>query len=460
MPIRPTSRQAEFLALKCREALYGGAAGGGKSESLLMWLAEGIHLPDYSAVAFRRTYKQLMRSNDSLWAKARRLYVPLGARANKTSMQWIFPSGALIEMGALEHEDSVEDYQGNSYHRAAFDELTHFSQDQYEYIVNLRLRKSQGYPITLGARAGSNPGGRGHEWVKARFITEEAAKAVLEFEPWEPSPPGLVFEAAKGRMFVPARVADNPFLDREDYLASLAEHSNPVMRERMMNGDWTIAPDGLIKPEWVRDYEMQGEMIRLLEPAGGLTAVFHQNECRRFMTVDTAGSTKDRVREAKGKNKSWTVAGVWEFKNLGTRKALILRHVERKRAEFVDVCTMLRELRKEWRISRTIVEDATMGPDLYSVLRAEMPIELITPTGGRGGTPGKVERATKLLNMLSKGEVYLPTPAPAWRRVLESEWFTWQGLEDETNDQVDMAAYAALAEFKQGGVWGGVVNAR
>jgi len=444
MPMVPTLRQNDFLRLKCREALYGGAAGGGKSEALLMWLAEGIHLADYSAIIFRRTYKQLMKSNDSLWAKASRLYRPLGAIPNRTDKQWRFPSGALIEMGALEHEDSVEDYQGNSYHRVAYDELTHFSQEQYEYLVNLRIRKSSGYPITLGARAGSNPGGRGHEWVKSRFISDEAARAVLQFAPWEPSPPGLIFEAPNGRMFVPARVADNPYLDREDYLASLADHSNPVTRERMMNGDWTIAPDGLIKPEWIRNFTMNGDFMHLLDDAGNRVAMVDQTKCSRFITVDTAGSTKDKDREAKGKHKSWSVAGVWDYKHLGTTAALICRHVERRRIGFVEMCDLLRQLKRTWNPGRVIVENATMGPDLYSVLRREMQIELITPGGGRDGKPGKVERATKLLNMLAKGEVYLPSPGPEWRRVLEAEWLGWQGLDDETNDQVDMAAYAAM----------------
>ncbi len=61
----PHPRQAEFLGLSCEEALYGGAAGGGKTEALLMWLAEGVEVPGYSGVFFRRTYAQLTKSNDS-----------------------------------------------------------------------------------------------------------------------------------------------------------------------------------------------------------------------------------------------------------------------------------------------------------------------------------------------------------------------------------------------------------
>src|SRR5262245_60243961 len=73
----PHARQAEFLALDCEEALYGGAAGGGKTEALLAWLSEGINNPRYAAVIFRRTYPQLSKA-DGLIAKCRLMYGPLG----------------------------------------------------------------------------------------------------------------------------------------------------------------------------------------------------------------------------------------------------------------------------------------------------------------------------------------------------------------------------------------------
>src|SRR5205085_11514835 len=76
----PHPRQAQFLALQCEEALYGGAAGGGKTEALLMWLAEGINIPTYSAIFFRRFHVQLSKSNDSPLTKSAELYRPLGGK--------------------------------------------------------------------------------------------------------------------------------------------------------------------------------------------------------------------------------------------------------------------------------------------------------------------------------------------------------------------------------------------
>ncbi len=438
MPLTPTPRQSDFLSLECEEALFGGAAGGGKSEALLMWLAQGIDVPGYSGIIFRKFSTDLNKSGDSLVAKSYRIYGAMGGTFNESALQWWFPSGALIELGALPYEKSVLNYQGNSYHRAAFDELTHFSLAQYEYITSFRLRRAVGFPVTVGVRASANPGGPGHPWVKARFITDDAAKAMNELKPEQPTPAGMTF-TCEDRVFVPSRVADNPYLDVREYILRMSRHSNPVERNRMLNGDWSIMPDGLIKPGWLRDFIVHGDFVRLYDAGGKLIAQFLQSECRRFMTVDTAGSSKHRTQESKGKPHSYSVAAVWDYKHLGTMAALILRHVWRDRVGFVEMCDALRELQREWRASSIKVEDQTMGPDLWDVLRGELPIELVT-TGGKD----KVTRATRLLNMLSRGEVFLPSPAPEWRPKLEAEWLSWQGLEEETNDQVDVAAYAAM----------------
>ena len=84
----------------------------------------------------------------------------MGGRWNGTQRQWTFPSAAMIEMGHLPLEKSTDDYQGPSYHRIAFDELTQFSESQYTYLFS-RMRRVEGYPIVLGMRATSNPGGKG-----------------------------------------------------------------------------------------------------------------------------------------------------------------------------------------------------------------------------------------------------------------------------------------------------------
>jgi hypothetical protein len=129
----------------------------------------------------------------------------------------------------------------------------------------------------------------------------------------------------KGHGFVPARLADNPYIDQDAYRKRMSGFTDPVMRERMLNGDWSVMPNTKISAEWLREYDMQGQMIRLYRQDGQNVAAFHEQECSRFVTVDTAGSTKDITRESKGKPHSWSVAGVWDFKRLGDSAALIAR---------------------------------------------------------------------------------------------------------------------------------------
>jgi hypothetical protein len=79
----------------------------------------------------------------------------------------------------MQHEDSVHDYQGPAYHRVAFDELSQFSENQYVYLFS-RMRMRKDFPLPMGIRAASNPGGPGHAWVKQRFITPEAEQAIKQ----------------------------------------------------------------------------------------------------------------------------------------------------------------------------------------------------------------------------------------------------------------------------------------
>src|SRR5262249_1944529 len=160
-------------------------------------------------------------------------------------------SGASIEFGHLQHEMSVMDYQGPAYHRVAFDELTQFSEAQYTYLFS-RMRMRKDFPVRMGVRAASNPGGPGHAWVKSRFVTGEAERSIQELRPLEPSPSGLIFWPSDNRAFVPARVAVNPSLDVEDYISRMESNLPLVLRQRLLNGDWSIVEDAIIRLDWLR----------------------------------------------------------------------------------------------------------------------------------------------------------------------------------------------------------------
>lgn len=436
------------MDLTCEEALFGGAAGGGKSECLLMWLAEGIHIPGYTGGIFRRHIEDLSEGNSSIIAKSMRLYPALGGQL--VGYEWRFPSGAVIVMSGMAYDKSVLKQQGKEYHRAAFDELTHFTEYMYDFVYTTRMRKVVDFPIKCGVRASANPGGPGHEWVKARFITNEAMDAVRDLPTKTPTPHGMIFWVGPDVAYVPSRAADNPTLDVDDYIQRMLRNKNPVERARMMNGDWSVAPEGLIKANWLRYYVMRDRMIDLLvskpDGQGGIIHTdevlcsFHESTCRRFSTIDTAGGMKDITDASKGKNPSWTVIGTWDHKVLGGKdQALVIRDLWRDRQGFTDVANAIREVYETWKPHRMRVENATMGPHLVNLLRGDVPLDMID-TGGKD----KVTRAGPLLNMMEQGFVYLPKHNNTWRPGLESEYLGWQGIETETNDQIDMSAYAAI----------------
>jgi phage terminase large subunit-like protein len=435
--------------------LYGGAAGGGKTYALLVWLAEGIHVPGYSGIFFRRTYAQLSKSNDSPIITSHELYRPLGGVYKSGEHRWTFPSGATIEFGHMQHEDSVHDYQGPAYHRVAFDELSQFSETQYRYLFS-RMRMRKDFPVMMGIRAASNPGGQGHAWVKQRFITPDAERAVQQLSSRTPSPPGMVFWPTPKCAFVPARVADNPTLDVEDYIERMLTHLPHVLRERLLNGDWSVVEDAIIKADWLCYYEMRGDYLVPLDRHRKKMTPINRSECRRFATVDTAGTSKQKAAEKRGKPASWSVCQIWDYSP--KTNFLFLRHVWRDRVNWDGLKAGVRMTLNEWNPSRVLVENAHHGPPLASEL-ADFPVELVNPVSdsmrGQSGLPGKVERATQLLNKLEKGEVFLPRHNNHWLPDLEAEWLAWTGLDDETADQVDAAAYVAKY-VKQG--HGGVIQ--
>lgn len=451
----PHPRQAEFLSLQCEEALFGGACGGGKTLTLLLWLAQGIDVPGYSGVFFRRTYAQLTKSNDSPLTKSHELYKPLGGKFKASEYRWTFPSGATIEFGHLQHEMSVMDYQGPAYHRVAFDELTQFSEAQYTYLFS-RMRMRKDFPVRMGVRAASNPGGPGHTWVKARFITPEAERSIQSLRPFEPSPAGLIFWPAENRAFVPARVADNPTLDVEDYINRMQSNLPLMLRQRLLNGDWSIVEDAIIRLDWLRYYALQGELIKAYDADGKERWQVDQRQCQRFATIDTAGTSAQKAAEKRGKPASWSVCQIWDY--CPQTQFLFLRHVWRDRVAWEGLKSGVRHTLNQWQPSRVLIENAHHGPPLQAEL-SHFTTVLISTFPGRAsesGRPGKVERATDLLNKLEKGQVFLPKFNNSWLSELEAEWLSWTGLDDETSDQIDAAAYAAR-HSDQGGCgasWG------
>lgn len=237
MQIRVSPRQREFIRADAFEVLFGGAAGGGKSfGQLIDAFLYALRYPGSKQLIFRRSFpdleKSLIRVSQSLYPRAIYTY-------NETKHTGRFKNGSLIDFGYISSDSDVYQYQSAEYDVIRFDELTHFTEFQYVYMVS-RVRGANGFPKHI--KSSTNPGGVGHAWVKARFV--------------DPAPPNTVFEArteegtVMTRVFLPAMVADNPYLasadpDYVNRLRALPERE----RRALLYGEWDLF-EGQFFDEW------------------------------------------------------------------------------------------------------------------------------------------------------------------------------------------------------------------
>jgi hypothetical protein len=212
------------------ELLYGGAAGGGKTEMLL---AEAIKLltlvPNSKVLLLRRTFPEI--EQEIVPRLLSRIPRKIG-RYNSSKHVMIFFNNSQLRLGSLEKDVDVYRYLGAEYQLILFDELTTMNIMSYRYLKS-RVRAA-GQVRDDMARFGfrpkmisaTNPGGRSHHEVKSMFV--------------DPAPPMTAFAEKTGqtRMYIPAKLEDNPHLDA-DYrarLESLPEH----LRRALLEGDWDI----------------------------------------------------------------------------------------------------------------------------------------------------------------------------------------------------------------------------
>lgn len=216
IPHTPFLNQVHFLASKEEELLYGGQAGGGKSDALLMAALQYVSEEEYSALLLRRTMKDLNQPNAIMNRCGSWLYPFVDNKEvdwNGDTKTYTFPSGATLTFGYLSHDNHLDQYQGAEFQFVGFDELTQFTEHQYSYLHS-RLRRLEDSVVPIRMRAGTNPGGRGHEWVKKKFVI-----------PTAPIP------------FIPSAYTDNKYLDIEQYGQQL-DKLDPVTRLQLKFGDW------------------------------------------------------------------------------------------------------------------------------------------------------------------------------------------------------------------------------
>ena len=266
--------QTDFLTSEADIAVYGGGAGGGKSYALLLEPLRHFNNPKFGGVIFRRNSTQV-RNQGGLWDESENLFNPMGAHPREAYLDWTFPDGGNLKFGHLEYERSVLDWQGSQIPYIGFDELTHFSEKQFFYMLS-RNRSTSGIPGYV--RATTNPDRdswvrklvdwyikgedypvheRGYpipersgvlRWfvrIDDKLIWADSREALVEIYGESSLPTSFTFIAAK--------LSDNKILMEKDptYEAKLKALSR-VDRLRLEGGNWDVREKAgeLFQEQW------------------------------------------------------------------------------------------------------------------------------------------------------------------------------------------------------------------
>ena len=214
-PEEPSLPQKVFLRTNGLEALFGGAAGGGKSSALLMAALQFVDIPSYSAILFRRTFADLSLPGALMDRFKSWMSNYEDVHWNNNSFVATFPSGARISFGYLNNQSDYLRYKGSEFQFIGMDEVTEIRESDYRYMFS-RLRRPASGPLSevpLRMRAASNPA---PNWVRQRFIVEGKKE---------------------NRIFVPSKLQDNPGIDADSYRLAL-QALDPIERRRLEEGDW------------------------------------------------------------------------------------------------------------------------------------------------------------------------------------------------------------------------------
>lgn len=281
------------------EVFYGGAAGGGKTD-LLLGLAATRH---QRSLILRRQYPQLK----GILERARELFAERG-RFNGQANMWRLHQDRVVEFGACQYEQDKQKFQGRAHDLKAFDELPHFTQLQYRFLIAWNRTTVAGQRCRVVAAGNPPTPGQG-DWVVEEWapwldptFADPAQPGELRWYAmldgkltWVSGPEPIEHRGAGGtveriyprsRTFVPARVADNPHLAGTAYESVLQALPEPL-RSQLLHGDFQAAaeddPWQVIPTAWVQAAQERWEQRE--RPAVPLSA----------LGVDVARGGRDRT---------------------------------------------------------------------------------------------------------------------------------------------------------------------
>jgi hypothetical protein len=232
----PTGKQREFLGASYDEVLYGGSAGGGKTDAMLIDMLglgqNALNWSRYRAILFRRTFPELSELVD----RSREVYPAIypGATYVSSEHEWRFPSGAKIMFGYMDKDEDRFRHQGIEYQWVGWDELTHWATPVcYKYLQS--RTRSTNPDVRCFTRATTNPGGRGHAWVKKYWQIPNDGLGTKFADVHKVGK----HKAVSYRQFIPARLEDNPFLNESGYREMLMRMPDKE-RKKLLDGRWDV----------------------------------------------------------------------------------------------------------------------------------------------------------------------------------------------------------------------------
>lgn len=277
--IRPQKGfQTRVLSCPADIAIVGGAAGAGKTFALLMESGRNIDVKGYDGVIFRRTSKQV-RAPGGLWDASEKLFNQLGG--TPAELRWRFSAGSTISFHHLEHEKNKYDWQGTEIPFIGFDELTHFTEGQFWYLVS-RNRSTTG--IKPYVRATTNPDASSWVrklidwWIGSDGLPIDERGGVLRWFirvenklVWGDSAEELTSKypdsIPKSLTFIPGKLDDNEILNTVDpsYRANLMALPH-VERMRLLGGNWNVMPSAgmYFKSHWFKETSELPKMKRVV----------------------------------------------------------------------------------------------------------------------------------------------------------------------------------------------------
>lgn len=463
VPYRPSAKQLAFCMLPHVEALGGGAAGGGKSAVMLMDALRYTEVPYYSAIIFRRSLTDLKRSGGLLDMAMQWLGPYIGEDLQYVPSTHMFRwyNGASLTFGYVGSATAWEHYQGGSYQYIGWDELTQHAEQDYDEMFS-RLRRNAcslhgDFPqescdtcrmyrqlrmVPLRVRGATNPGGRGHIWVKKRFKLYKSKDPVL-INPVT-NKPGVWLSGDPNKPFIPWFFTDNPGLDQKAYDKTLKMIKDDQRRAQLMEGDWDWIASGVFRPDWfLQRWQYKGGYYCMLSPTTKVsTHSYIAKDIRIFSVVDVACSVREGVgersfRQTQGAilEASWTVIGTF---GVTPRNELLVLDIKRFRAEAPQIFTAVKEVCQEWKPMYVAVEVNGPGkPIAQHLFQMGVPIKEVI------SYMDKPSNSAEAQIRCQGGKVYLPEEnTTKWCDDFLGELTTWTGHPHEPDDQVDVLSNA------------------